>query len=753
MNRLRSSYRYARRISLHCISLQCVSLNVAVAVAMLLITSQGIAADTESDAAAGAENASAPVVAGREQPPAPTAPSGAANEPNVSDANSTIASPPAAPAEEELKVVQPWDFDPYRILVWVVSDDPAINAESVQPSVTSYLNRHYSSIWRVTMADAPVAVASMAKRGMGQLTFDSIASSDPVVALKRDHKDAVRIRSSADIKQYVQKIEGTVGLIEAVKRRGAAVNDESLGGAADKFVAVDGDAVVVQAKWAAAETEALLLTRGQANALGKPDAKLIDLPLANLVSASVDEYDKIFIVSIRRDDVLGRVNVIEFNTLMRFFGKPVEERFSSTEEIAASVARGLSSAFSPELRIDDAGLKGARGLLRAGGLILDDESPALVREGDVLLPMVRKNDRNGRPIMIGPLDWAYLLSVRLKGKIGSVEEGKITIEQGIGDGATPNTVLVVQTKNKAGKQVESRLRIETTDRDSSTCLLVSGPVPAAGDPFAEDTRTSVRMEYYSGRAGGLQGRQNDRTFRRALLVRPREKETLIRLHAKGDPDFPLIGYELYEKELYSSKMTFIGRTDWNGRLNIPVTKDPLRLLYVKNGGAVLARLPIVPGYETKAVADLTGDDMRLQAEAYVNGVANAIIDLVAIRKLLGARIRNRLKKGQVKEAKELLVALREQPTKDILSGDLEKKQAYFLKEIGSRNANARKKVDNMFSSTREMLDTQITQKDIRDIEEDFIRAEHHGGKLPEDEVDPDAVDSSINEVPVEEPKK
>ena len=536
---------------------------------------------------------------------------------------------------DELVVQQPWDFDPYRILVWIDSDDPRINSQSIDLPLREFLDRNYSSIWRVTIADAPTSVASMARRGMGDLTFDSIAASDPIIALKRDHKDAIRIRSAGDIKQYVSSVNATKGLIETVKRRGAAANNDSLDGAAEKFKPVDGDALAVQAKWADKDTEALMLTRGQALTLTEPSAKLIDLPISNLVTSAIEKYDKIFIVSIKRGQTPGRVDAIEFNTLMQFFAKPVSEEFLNTSEVADAVGRALSIAFSPELRIDDAGLKGARGLLRAGGLILDDESPARVREGDVLLPMVRKNDRNGRPILIGPLDWAFLLAVRLQGEIGSIEGNNIMLEQGLRDGAAVGTILVVQSKKKKGKMTESRIRIEKVDRDSATCMLISGPPPAAGDEFAEDMNTSVRMDYYSGRAGGLQGRQNDRTFRRALLVRPRGNETLIRLHAKGDPNFPLIGYELYEKELFSTKMTFIGRTDWNGRLNVPVTEDPLRLMYVKNGGAVLARLPIVPGYEPYAVADLSGDDMRLQAEAYVNGVANAIIDLVAIRKLLG----------------------------------------------------------------------------------------------------------------------
>ena len=144
---------------------------------------------------------------------------------------------------------------------------------------------------------------------------------------------------------------------------------------------------------------------------------------------------------------------------------------------------------------------------------------------------------------------------------------------------------------------------------------------------------NVKWISLSGRAGGLQGRKNKRTFRTALRVRPFQEASTVRLHLQKDPNTPMIGYELYEKELKSTKMTFVGRTDWDGRLRIEPNEDPLRLLYVKNGGAVLARLPIVAGLHEWDVADLSGDDTRLQAEAYIRGVQNSIIDLVAVREL------------------------------------------------------------------------------------------------------------------------
>ena len=816
-------------------------LRIVLAILILAISSYGDqparAQETPSSAvaveSAGTPVEETPVLRGNEaDAPADTPPSEGQEPSEQSDesgpSSTQVVQLPASTDEEE-DVVVPWDFDPYRILIWVASDDPNIHAGMLENRLRRFLERDYQAAWRVTVADAPQSVASAAKRDLGGLSFDTITAADPVIALKRNHKDAVRIRAAANIFQYVEKVHGTAGLIEDVKRRAKLAGDQTLSGAAKTLTEFDGDAFALQKKWADEETDAVLVQRGVATELYEAhaallrkkilaeqaageepileddeiekmirkqavEAKIIGLPIANLVMTDVDQYDKIFIAVLRRNQFPNQVSVIEFNTLMRYMGAVYTESFVGTRGAADALGRAVYRAFTPEVRIDEAGLKEAKGLVRAGGLFTDPNSPGLVRMGDVLLPMVRKNDRNGRPIMIGPLDWAFLLSVKQKPKANDdgfrvngpdsitihvltndeEPEGKpLKVTKIYGRDVEPGQFVDVPN-GKATLNEDYTITFEPKDPEnyeagstefaydisngelSSRAKITDNPAVPETAPKEESEENTeetvipnysrVTMEFYSGRTGGLQGRQNKRTFRRALRIRPEGKETLIRLHAKGDENSPLIGYELYEKELYSKKMTFVGRTDWNGRLNIPVTSDKLRLMYVKNGGAVLARLPLVPGFTPREVADITGDDMRLQAEAYVSGVANAIIDLVAIRKLLGARIRNRLKKGQLDEARKMLESLRAQPTKDILGADMDVKQAFFLSLIPARSYNARSKVDSMFKSTREMLDKQISQKFIRAVEEDFIRAESNGGTLPEDPVDEDAVDSSVNMV-------
>lgn len=555
-------------------------------------------------------------------------------------------------AQEEL----PWDYSPYKVLIWLVSDNPEISVASMEQPLRKYLDRDFSAIWRVSIAEAPRAVATAARRNMAGMDYDTITAADPVLAVKRDHKDAIRIRIAENVAQYIEKVHGTQGRIQEVKRRAALLGDKTVSGVGPKMNVVDGDAVAVTDLWADEKTEAVLVSRGTARSLDEPEAKVILPKLANLVSQAVDAYDKIFIVKLQTNALPTKVSVVEMDTLMRHFGPVAVTEGGTRYTLPTIIGQTITKAFSPVVRIDNAGKTVVTGLLRASGLIVDEDSPAKLKAGDVLEPMVRKDDRNGRPFVIGPLDWAFLNVTGFEGR-------------------------------------------------------------------------NVKMDFYSGRAGGLQVRKNKRTFKMGLKVRPFRDASTVRLHLQRDPSTPMIGYELYEKELKSTKMTFIGRTDWDGRMRIEPTDAPFRLLYVKNGGAVLARLPIVPGLHEFDVADLSGDDTRLQAEAYIRGVQNSIIDLVAVRALFEARIELRLERGEFDKAQALMEALRSQPSNEQIANDMGKRQTYF-NNLLARSANQRAKVDQMFAVTRDLLKKHINGGLVRELEGKVIAARKKDGKSP-----------------------
>jgi len=640
-----------------------------------------------------------------------------------------------------------WDFDPYRVLVWIVDPNRKEVAAGLETPLRNYLDYDFSAVWRVDIQDAPAVARVAAIRDLQSLDYDQLTSADPVLAVRKDHPDAPRIRSPEDVGEKIKRVFATPDFVEGILPRGAAItirpsrdiwerlmvegftaadldpgdwgrpikavlqnlqdtDDVDVDVLREMLAPVTADEELqsenptefkrrqaametlletlrqasysdnsqlhgvkprlftegfetqdqVFASWAKEATEALLLPRGLAVQLETPDKKIFPLEIDGLMGEVFGNYDKIFVVRIDSSAVPLEVSVMEIDCLMRLQGPIVTQSVLSQDRLVDSIGAGITRAFAPTVRVEDAATNTVTGRVRAAGLIIDPRSPAAIQKDDFLQPAIRKNDRSGNPIILEALDWAYL----------HVSE-------------------------------------------------VDGP--------------KLKMKLHAGRMGGLQGSKNRRTHRLAFRIRPYYPNTVIRLHAQKEPDEPLQGYELYEKELNGSAFTFVGRTDWDGRFVLEKSDQPMRLLYVKNGGAVLAKLPCVPGQDPLATADIRGDDMRLQAEAYIRGVQNAIIDLVALRKLLAARIRMRLEKGKIEEARELLEALREQPTYEILSTDMRKKRTAMQSDVNQQVAM----INQLFDQTRTMLVKHINEQIIRELEADVANVEAGNPYVPRGE--------------------
>lgn len=561
---------------------------------------------------------------------------------------------PATPVRGQERGSLPWDYDPYRVMIWIAGVDAETTEAELRGPVLNFLDRDFAAVWRTDVAAAPPETAVLARRDFDAMDYDQLTAKDPVVALKRDHEHAARIRFPSDVAEKVGRILATANYAGEVARQAESVGDAALDGIVERFEPVDGDLLTVAEKWSDEATEAVLLPRGMALMLD-PQPKLIELAVAQRASALFEQNDKVFLVLIDSDGAETAIAVREIDCLTRMAGPVVRDVAGDTDEIPAAIGHAVTAAFAPMVRLDDVGTQAVRGRVRAGGLVTADDSPAAIQVGDFLQPVLRRDDRNGDPMFLGVVDWTYLA---------------------------------------------------VTEQD--------GP--------------KVAMKIHSGRAGALQGRSNNRTFRIGLKVRPFYPATTLRLHAKGDPDSPLVGYDVYERDLESDQMTFLGHTDWDGRLQVEKSGVALRLLYVKNGGAVLARLPLVPGQSEREVADLVGDDVRLQAEAYIRGVQNAIIDLVAIRNLLGARIRMRIEEGNFDEAYALLDALRKEPTYEKLADDMAVTQTV----IKSSNRSEQRKIDNMFAETRKLLVQHINPSLVRRLESEIAaKASEAEAEAPE----------------------
>ncbi|MCH2131360.1 MAG: hypothetical protein MK179_19630 [Pirellulaceae bacterium] len=368
--------------------------------------------------------------------------------------------------------------------------------------------------------------------------------------------------------------------------------------------------------------------------------------------ASCLERDKVYFVAIRSNGFGFELNVRELDCCARMWARSVSRQVGHSDHLPTAVVDAVVDAFSPLAQIgksvdedDRPGVPKKKFIVRfrAGALVNRKDSPVLVAPDVVLQPVLRRNDRLGRPKPGGvkPVPWTYL-----------------TLLEGTGSERIANV--------------------------------------------------------HSGKRSPISGRISRRVDRLALAVHPSSLPTRLYLRARDAQQRALAGYEIYsrkpEQDL-SEPSEFVGRSDLNGKIDIPQSDRPLRILYVKNGGELLARLPILPGLYPEQTVSMFDDRLRLEAEGFVRGLQGNLVDRVVEREILVARIRRRIEAGKIDEARSLLAELRSLRLPSHLAMDLANaRQELIIKA----NARTQAKINDVFADTEKQL---REYEDARDVEQ------------------------------------
>jgi len=147
--------------------------------------------------------------------------------------------------------------------------------------------------------------------------------------------------------------------------------------------------------------------------------------------------------------------------------------------------------------------------------------------------------------------------------------------------------------------------------------------------------------------------------------------------------------------------------------------NPLQILYVRNGGRLLARLPVVAGLEPLLTAAMTDDDPRLLAEGHVKGLQNRVMDLVARRELYTARFRRHLQKKEFDQARALLEEFRGLENRSDLTRQLDQ----TAQRIKSPDRRVQAKIDQLFSDTRQLLMKFLDPRTTNVLAEELLQAQ------------------------------
>lgn len=381
--------------------------------------------------------------------------------------------------------------------------------------------------------------------------------------------------------------------------------------------------------------------------------------LETAAEKSLLENDKLFLIQLGSNPRETIIRVREVDCRTRHLGPVVERRVRQPDRLAAETFSAMVQSFAPLVRIESGEEKTLVTRLRAGGLITDPASPAYVDTGDFLQPIVRRNDRLGKPTRIDVVDWTFL---------------------------------------------------EVTKRNETNPNLLECHVHSA-------MRSPIR------------GRGGSRREQYALGLRLTFKETRVEVLAQvpsKETPYALPGLEVYakrpstdpppqtpEEKLAESKANpaeLLGYTDWRGSYTVQPGTQPLRMVYLKNGGQLLRRLPIVPGLQPVLRVDVPDDDPRLMAEGFIRGFHAEIMDVVAQRKILEVRIRKRIEEAKVEEATQLIVELRGLPSRNDMTRKLDQGQN---RQIKSPNRFVQGHIDTMYADTRTMIN-QYLNPDLPD---------------------------------------
>ena len=207
-------------------------------------------------------------------------------------------------------------------------------------------------------------------------------------------------------------------------------------------------------------------------------------------------------------------------------------------------------------------------------------------------------------------------------------------------------------------------------------------------------------------------RRRGRSEHLAIAVRNPPAPTRVRFYARHDPTQGLSGYEVFRRLPGSDESEPLGLTDATGSVVVVPTCADVVTLFLRSDGQLLAKIPVPPGANSLVEVPIADDTARLRAQAELTALREQLIDIVARRSILMARVRARMEEDQFDEARELLAEL------DDLPGRAQFDQMITAAERSPRNTSTdprvEQRIDKLFADTRMLLGRFL---DVRQISE------------------------------------
>jgi hypothetical protein len=245
------------------------------------------------------------------------------------------------------------------------------------------------------------------------------------------------------------------------------------------------------------------------------------------------------------------------------------------------------------------------------------------------------------------------------------------------------------------------------------------PVPWTFVEAVESKDKSLEYAIRSGSRRPFAGRRQGRTEQLAIALRADADTTTLHLQSRKNEKKPLVGYEVLTQNPGQETPLSVGLSDGAGNIPINSGKSRVETLIVKHGGQLLAKIPVVPGAQPTVNVPLPDDDARLAAEARLTALREDLIDVVARRNILIARVRQKIDKNDLAAAQDLLRSLDELPGKPQF--DLTINSAKRL--LRSDDPLMQRRIDQLFQATQSLTAQFLDMKPVNEIHNELREAQ------------------------------
>ena len=447
--------------------------------------------------------------------------------------------------------------------------------------------------------------------------------------------------------------------------------------------------------------------------------------------------DKIFMASVEKVGESIRIQVKELDSFVRRMGEIASMDVIYSSEIPRAIAQLARDTFSPVVRIEETDFKTAVLRVRAAGLLTKEDHPIRIGLGDVILPVVRRDDSNGNPTLLQTIPYTFIAVTEKIDDISRLYGAIFTASRG----------ALAAAKNRRTQRIGLKVKPSHASSDLKLGIQRSpgSVVPGAEIYLRTPGTEDLKMEGRTDWRGVLPLLTQD--LPTILYDPPSDSKTIAIANARKFAASPVDppAYKRIEKAdlakpqssasnptaTEEKKKSEEGETaspdavpaepkpdltppKLRGSIQLNV---PLYLYYIKNGDTLLARLPIVTGLKAVDQADLPDDRRRLETEAFLKGLQGEVLDLVVRRRILESRIKQKIKANQLDVAERLLDELKRVKSYDKMSEQIEGIQRRALStDQGVVPSGVVKRIDKMVDTTRQMMQKYLQDTLVRDLE-------------------------------------